>query len=274
MLAFLFEALALLFFVGLAILIACNLVVRGLQDTRVFKAAAQGRHTDVEKAISRGVDIDKTDLEGKTALYWAANEGHLKIAELLVGKGADVNAGASPLYGAAARGHLEVAHLLIRKGARIAARKGEGTSFLNKVFASVGSVDLGQVLEPRATPLHAAAFSGSREMVEMLLYSGAPVSATCKRGKTPLHDAVWGSNVNIDVVKLLVANGANVNAKTNQGITPLHWAAVSGRKTLVEFLLVAGAYPAARTRDGRSVSDFAEMAEHADIVELLSRYHA
>jgi hypothetical protein len=63
-------------------------------------------------------------------LHSAAGGGHEEVAELLLAKGADVNAknndGFTPLHSAAAQGHKDVAELLLAKGADANAKDKDG----------------------------------------------------------------------------------------------------------------------------------------------------
>ena len=62
---------------------------------------------------------------------------------------------------------------------------------------------------------------GHTEIVELLIANGADGNAKGD-GQTPLHGAAyWGSK---EIVQLLIAKGVDVNAKTNDGETPLEWA--------------------------------------------------
>jgi len=62
-------------------------------------------------------------------------------------------------------------------------------------------------------------------------------------GDNALHCVcVWGD---IEAVKLLVENGINLHQRGEFGFTPLRVAAEFGRATIVEYLLEAGADPAA-----------------------------
>jgi ankyrin repeat protein len=60
-------------------------------------------------------------------LHFAAEHGHWEITELLIAKGADVNAkesglGTDPLHRAAFRGHEAIVELLIAEGADVNAK--------------------------------------------------------------------------------------------------------------------------------------------------------
>jgi len=92
-------------------------------------AAASWRNdiATVRAHIAAGTNIDTVDdWTGKTALHYAAEYGHLEIADLLLANGANVNHRdddkATPLYFAAVGGFVEVAKLLLVYGADINAR--------------------------------------------------------------------------------------------------------------------------------------------------------
>ena len=116
-------------------------------------------------------DWTKND-DGWTPLHKAAYEGYREIVELLIAKGADVNAkggvtkGTIPLHKAASNGHKEVAEVLIAKGADVNAKSENGR-----------------------TSLHNAALSGHKEVVELLISKGADLNAMHVTGGTPLDSA-------------------------------------------------------------------------------------
>ena len=77
-----------------------------------------------------------------TPLHDAAAYGHTEVAELLLAKGADVNAkadgqgGATPLLAAAFNGWRDTAELLLAKGADINAKDLHGSTPLFMAVAS------------------------------------------------------------------------------------------------------------------------------------------
>jgi len=64
--------------------------------------AQHGRTEDVEKLLEEGADIQVTDHGGSSALHIAAHVGALETVEMLLNRGALVNAqsmdGRTPLY--------------------------------------------------------------------------------------------------------------------------------------------------------------------------------
>ncbi|HIG23126.1 ankyrin repeat domain-containing protein, partial [Henriciella sp.] len=80
---------------------------------------------EAEEIIEKGVDINAKGLFGDTPLHIAAQFGHTEIAELLIAKGADVNADnakETPLHRAATNGHYAIAELLIAAGVDVNAK--------------------------------------------------------------------------------------------------------------------------------------------------------
>ena len=94
-------------------------------------AARTGNIAEVKKHLAAGADVNAKDKDGGTPLHQAARNGHKEVADLLIAKGANVNAvgdlfGGTPLHAAAFGDHKEIVELLIAKGADVNAKVASG----------------------------------------------------------------------------------------------------------------------------------------------------
>ncbi len=198
--------------------------------------------------LTKTNDFDKFGRVHETPLHFAAWNNASKAAELLITRGANVNAkqknGAAPLHFAAGNNAHEVAELLIARGADLNAKNNDGE-----------------------TPLHSAAFQNAREAVELLITRGADVNAKDNNGKTSLHYAAF-QNAR-EACGILIARGANVNAKDNGGGTPLHSAASHNAREAAELLVARGANVNAKDNGGGTPLHSAAFQNAREAVELL-----
>lgn len=121
-----------------------------------------------------------------------------------------------------------------------------------------------------------AAAGRSRELVEMLLRSGADVHAKAADGTTALTASVVGvlsKRVSTDVVEILLDAGADVNESAHsgrlEGYTCLMTAAQNNRPDLVRFLLGRGADPTMRAGDGNTALSLARENGDGETAALL-----
>jgi len=102
-------------------------------------------------------------------------------------------------------------------------------------------VNLNDVDDDAYSPLHNAATSGNKELVEWLLTQGFDVDMRnqCDCNFTPLHEAAKSGHV--EIVECLLSHDADVNAKMSDGGTALHAAAEQrGSKEVAECLINHG----------------------------------
>lgn len=170
-----------------------------------------------QSAFAASIDARADYLgNGEQAIHVAAKNGHIKMVEMLVDRGASVTAeeshGWEPIHLASFGGHTAVVETLVRRG------------------ASVGTTD-----HDGKQPLHGASMNGHVKLVERLVELGANVSAGTSLGAQPLHFAAYKGHV--AVVERLVALGASVTATDERGNVPAHWAEFGGHKKVIEALV-------------------------------------
>ena len=122
----------------------------------------------------------------------------MEVAELLITKGADVNArdagGGTPLDQAIRHKHPEIADLLRKHGGKsgvedsiIAAASLGNVNAVKKHLAA--GTDVNTKDDRGRTPLHWAAYDGRNKIAELLITAGADVNANSDNG-TPLDTAI------------------------------------------------------------------------------------
>ncbi|UCG57648.1 MAG: ankyrin repeat domain-containing protein [Phycisphaerales bacterium] len=124
---------------------------------------------------------------GTTPLHVAAAYGRRDLVEVLIAKGADVNAkteyGNAPLHLAVWTGHLDVVQLLIRSGADANGKTDAAYLLPVSPDTAKGAGGTG------TTALHLAATKGYANIVKLLIAEGADVKSKNRDG-TPLDIAV------------------------------------------------------------------------------------
>jgi hypothetical protein len=111
----------------IALLVVCGQTKKSASaapDVDIWKAAATGNIDAIKKHLETGADVDtKEPTGGSTPLLVAATFGQVEVANFLIEKGANVNAGsndgATALHGAAFFCHTEIVKLLLDKGAEV-----------------------------------------------------------------------------------------------------------------------------------------------------------
>lgn len=215
----------------------------------IHQAVKEGKVEVVRKMLEEDRDlINAVDSDLKTPLHLAAEHGYIDMVELLLEKGADINAKEgfkrTPLHFAASSGHDEIVRLFIAKGAYL----NEKDSFI-------------------LTPIFRAAYSGHQSIVEMLLSVGISISTTEKNGVTLLHAAALSGNP--ELVEMLLDKGIGRNVRNRYGKTPLHFAASRGHKAVINLLFDRGADINLKSLDGRTPLHTAVDCDQPEIIELL-----
>ncbi|KAE9417909.1 hypothetical protein Angca_003262, partial [Angiostrongylus cantonensis] len=137
-------------------------------------------------------DLNVGDDHAFSLLHWASKEGHVSIVEMLLSRGARVNAtnmgDDTSLHLAAAHGHRPIVVKLLARKADVHATNEHGM-----------------------TPLHYACYWGFEQIAEDLIVSGAQIGACNKRGHTPM-DVCQGPSRQA-IAEIAIENGQNPNER-------------------------------------------------------------
>jgi ankyrin repeat protein len=183
-------------------------------------AAEQRDQAGVRTLLKTGADVNAAQVDGTTAVHWAAHHDDTETLTLLVRARANVNAvnryGVPPLALASTNGSAAAVTLLLEAGA-----------------------DANATMKGGETVLMLAARSGNALAVKALLARGAKVEARERRGQTAL---MWAAaEGHTAVVRALVEAGADTKATDDAGSTPFFFAVREGRLDVVRAFLTAGA---------------------------------
>ena len=205
---------------ALALLAAASAGVAAPAIPIVDAARAEDAST-VRTLLEQQVDVNAAEVDGTTALHWAAYRGDVETARLLLAAGARTGVtnryGVTPLALAAERGDARIVGALLDAGA-----------------------DPNAALPEGETVLMAAARAGNIDAIRLLLAHGADVAARESwRGQTAL---MWAAGHNHPrAVHTLIELGARVDERSNAGWSALLFAARAGQAEAVDALLAAGA---------------------------------
>uniref|UniRef100_A0A3P9KT94 Inversin n=1 Tax=Oryzias latipes TaxID=8090 RepID=A0A3P9KT94_ORYLA len=196
------------------------------------------------------IDINMADKYGGTALHAAALSGHVSTVQLLLEKGAMVDAldvmKHTPLFRACEMGHRDVILALIKGSAR---------------------VDLVDV--DGHTALHWAALGGNAEVCQMLMENGISPNVQDHAGRTPLQCAAYGGY--ITCMAVLIENHADPNIQDKEGRTALHWSCNNGYLDAVKLLLSYNAFPnhMEHTEERYTPLDYALLGGHSEVTQFM-----
>ncbi|RGP80571.1 hypothetical protein FLONG3_1310 [Fusarium longipes] len=253
--------------------------------TPLLYAARNGHCEMVKLLLARGANcLDPVD--GYTAVGLAAWYNHISVVRIFIDHGVDLEASEEPrapsvLSVSAVQGHTDLAELLIKKGATIDAMS-YGTSGQTPLclasswgkFAMVDlllskGADVNKVSEDLETPLYKAVRNGKHDVVELLLRNGADECIRCKDGlSVPLHLASF--NGSTQMVKLFLDFGIDVESKDLTGRTGLSHAAERGYTSVVELLLEKnGSHLTIADNCKRTPLQYACSGGHVDIVNMI-----
>ncbi|XP_074799884.1 uncharacterized protein LOC141982068 isoform X7 [Natator depressus] len=248
--------------------------------------------------------IDAMTLTKRTPLHLAALTGQLDVCTSLLSMSADVNAtdmqGQTPLHLAAENDHSEVVQFFLKHKPELVTSANVEGSTCAHIAASKGSVAVIKELlkfnkvgattarnkTNYSTPLHLAAAGGHREVVKVLLQTGASAADEDGEGMTAIHLAA--KHGHISVLEALKGSISLRITSTKTGFTALHVAAHYGQLDFVRDMLARGlatmhSEPPKFTSEGQQVKEqgsesgftplhLAAQSGHESLVRLLLNY--
>ncbi|CAI0403597.1 unnamed protein product [Linum tenue] len=218
-------------------------------------AAAKGHNEIVALLLDNGADVNSRNYCGQTALMQACRYGHWEVVQTLLlfrcnVTRADYLSGRTALHFAAVNGHARCLRLVVADFvpsapfvlARDRAENDAGGSATVKTSALSKFVN--KAADGGITALHMAALHGYFDCVQLLLDLHANVSAVTFHygttmdligaGSTPLHYAACGGN--LKCCQILLARGASRISLNCNGWLPVDVARMWGRHWLEPLL--------------------------------------
>jgi uncharacterized protein len=271
--------------VGLWFLLSGSLAVAAPHaQPSVIAAVKEGNLSAIRSLVQQRADVNAREVDGTTALHWAARSGNLPAVDLLIAAGADVNAvnryGITALALAARQGNAALVGSLLKAGAdlRIAdSAESEGQTLLMHV-SHAGSVEAIRLLVDHGADVNArerrtgttalmwAAIEDRPEAITALLAAGAEIDARSTLTRYPhTPPAVVGDPLEEGVSYV----GQTVLPKG--GWTGLMYAARQGARGAVRVLAESGADLDVTDPDGSSALMFAIINGHYDVAALLAK---
>ncbi|XP_018614684.1 death-associated protein kinase 1 [Scleropages formosus] len=212
------------------------------EDSFVMKAIIHAINDDNVPGLQHllgsltSYDVNQPNKHGTPPLLIAAGCGNTQILQVLIKKGAEIDAhdksGANAIYYAARHGHVETLRFLHEKKCPLDIQDKSGETALH-VAARYGNVDVVQYLcsiranpdmadRDEETPLHCAAWHGYSSVARALCAAGCDVNVKNREGESPLLTAA--ARGFRDIVECLMERGTDLNSVDKGGHTALHLA--------------------------------------------------
>ncbi|OGU17471.1 MAG: hypothetical protein A2X61_08835 [Ignavibacteria bacterium GWB2_35_12] len=218
-------------------------------NKKLFDAIEENDIETVKTLISKGMDMNIVNDDGKPAIILAVELKRRRIAEIMLKTEIDCKVkdtkGTSLLMWVCKNIELDLYAFVINKG-----------------------VLINDANEDGMTPFMFAAQSGYIDAVMALIKGGAYVNAQNKDGNTALMLAL--KNQMESNIRVLRDNKSLLDIKNNQGETPLIIASEQGLDESVSLLLEYNADKSLKDNKGRTALSIAQEKGYKKIIELLT----
>ncbi|KAM4613038.1 protein phosphatase 1 regulatory inhibitor subunit 16B [Polymixia lowei] len=247
----------------------------------LLEASARNDPDEVRYLLKNNVSPDLCNEDGLTALHQCCIDNYEEMVNILLGRGASVNAQDNelwtPLHAAATCGHAGLVKILITNGADLLAVNSDGNmpydlceddptlDIIETAMANRG-ITQEMINETRA--------STERRMlgdIQDLLRRGEEVNQQDSQGATLLHIAA--ANGYVQAAELLLEGGGLMDLRDSDGWQPLHAAACWGQMHVAELLVSHGASLNAKTFLEETPIDLCEDEEFRAMLLDLKHKH-
>lgn len=251
-------------------------------DMPLHYAVEQGQSEMVSFLISKGADVNGSNVNRITPLHISSSSGNLEITKLLIEKGADIKVSdfrsQTPLHYAAREGYSDITAILIKNGAPLEAKNSYGRTPLLLCARERGTPEVARLLIEagadvnakdnfESTPLELAAWRGYKDIVNVLINNGAEIPVTGQKAGMILKSACQGGLA--DLFRLQVEKGIDISSPTDSQGTFLHDAAKGGSSEIVNTLIKNGLNPDSKDKYGWTPLHYAAMNNHTEVIETL-----
>ena len=202
--------------------------------------------------------LNKQTKQGYTAMHYAAYRGNIYLIKLLSEYKADINCRNKrnlSIMHLAAQGNSPLTLIYIKM---FYPRKGDSRDDILRTNTIIG-------------PLWSSLMTLSDQSPSYTIKGESPLDRECmdEIGSTPLHWACYSGSEN--VVTLLLSWGVDTSAKDNEGSTPMHLAVVSEKVRIVKRLLQSGADKTKKDKKtpGKTPYDIAKEKKHKVLMKIL-----
>jgi len=146
----------------------------------------------VGEILQNDINVDIADNKGRFALWYAAQNGHAQIVDMLIEYGAKINMqdlemGMTPLMRASLRGHVKIVEILLKHGADTEIK--DSVTGKTALILTASSENWEHIL-----------------VAKLLIKNGANLDIKDNYGNTALDLAKWGQKKGSEMVKLLEAS--------------------------------------------------------------------
>ena len=247
-----------------------------IKASHVYQAAYYGRNEMIEELMALGAPLTEEGRNGETPLLAACRNGYTETMDLLLQKGANINARDN---------HFGRSALMLTMGIPDSQKRENALELLLEHGAQ-NQINLPD--QHGCTPLMLAMAELDTDLITYLLLHGADCNIQDINGRTVLAYFVWAirdcswSTVQTrerakEVLQLLLQHNAPINLPDAWGQTPLILAASGpfrdGTFHFIKALLDARADINCRDNQGKTALDHALALKEDYVIQLFSRYN-